>query len=81
MALTFQAVTLDTDSPDAEAVLVLRGGRLVAVLSCLSDLHDDLEGHWFVEAAFGPLPRSNAETFESLSEFESWITEVGRDLP
>ncbi|WP_158812000.1 hypothetical protein [Beijerinckia sp. L45] len=48
MTLSFHAVTLDAVSTDREAMLVFREGRLLAVLTCLSDIHEDLRGHWFI---------------------------------
>lgn len=72
MTLTFQAVTLDTETPDGEATLVFRDGRLLAVLSRLSDIHDDLAGRWFIEAAFGEVPRPH-QTFETLDTLEAWF--------
>ena len=74
MALSFQSVTLDTHRPDREATLVWRDGRLLAVLSCLSAIHQDLAGQWFIEAAFGDLPKRQPEAFETLALFEEWLT-------
>ena len=73
MALVFQPATLAADSPDSEATIVFRDGRLLAVLSRLSDIHDDLQGFWFVEAAFTRLPPRAPQAFASLSAFEPWI--------
>ena len=73
MSLSFQTVTLDTETPDRDAVLVFRDGRLLAVLSCLSDMHGDLAGSWFIEAVFGDTPRSQPQTFETLARLEQWL--------
>jgi hypothetical protein len=74
MALTFQPVSLDGNAPDRDAMLVFREGRLLAVLTCLSDIHAELVGRWFVEATFGDLPSGHAPVFETLDGFETWLT-------
>jgi hypothetical protein len=71
--LSFQTATLDTDTPDRNATLVFREGRLLAVLSCLSDIHGDLAGHWYIEATFGDLPGRQPRAFDSLALFEEWL--------
>lgn len=73
MALSFQSVTLDTNSPDRDALLVFRDGGLLAVLSCLSDIHGDLTGKWFLEATFGELPASQSQVYDTLAAFEDWL--------
>lgn len=77
MQASFQAITLDTGDTDEEAVLVLKGGRLAAVLSHLSDLHGELAGLWFVEALFGRSPRKLRHTFISPEEFAAWLDTNG----
>jgi hypothetical protein len=44
MTALFQEITLDTGDADDRAVLVLRDGRLTAVLSHLSSMHDEMAG-------------------------------------
>jgi hypothetical protein len=73
MALSFQAVTLDGTSPDSEGRLVFRDGRLFAVVSCLSEIHAEWAGTWYIEAAFADLPRHQPQTFGSLAELEEWL--------
>lgn len=73
MDLSFQSVTLDSASPDRDATLVFRDGRLVAVLSCLSEIHGDLGGRWFIEATFSDIPRRQPQTFGTLAQFEDWL--------
>lgn len=75
MAIEFQPVTLDSGDYDKDAVLVFRDGRLMAVLTCLSDIHDDLEGKWFVEATFTGIPQVQSPTFAELAEVERWASE------
>jgi hypothetical protein len=71
--LLFQAVTLDTDAPDREATLVFRGGRLLAVLTCLSEIHADLAGKWFLEAAFADVPDVKPQAFDTIDHFREWL--------
>jgi hypothetical protein len=73
VVLSFQAVTLDSSSPDQEGTLVFRNGRLLAVVTCLSDIHPELAGRWFVEATFGSVPIVHPPAFETLDQFEDWI--------
>jgi hypothetical protein len=73
MALSFQSVTLDGGEQGSDAVLVYRDGRLLAVLTCLSDIHGELQGRWFLEAAFGTLPQPSPATFADLEAFERWV--------
>lgn len=73
MAILFQPVTLATGTPDRDGMLVYRDGNLFAVLSRLSDIHTDLEGHLFVEAVFGRVPKRLLHTFETLEQFEEWL--------
>ena len=73
MALSYQDVTLDNDTPDREAMLVFRDGRLLAVLTRLSDIHGELAGHWFAEAVFETFASPLGPTFETLDHFEAWL--------
>ncbi len=72
--LSFQKIILDTSTPDRDAILVYRYGRLFAVLSCLSEIHGDLCGKWFVEATFSNVPDDPPQTFESLDHFTQWLS-------
>jgi hypothetical protein len=73
MALSFQPVTLDGTAPDRDATLVFRDGRLLAVLTCLDEIHDDLEGKWFVEVTFGRVPVMHPPVFETIDQFGAWV--------
>lgn len=73
MALMYQEVTLDTDTPDRDGLCVFREGRLLAVLSHLSDMHAEVQGHWYVEALFGEAPMLQPPTFVDLPAFEDWL--------
>lgn len=78
MTVEFRPVTLDHGDYDNEAVLVFRSGRLMAVLTCLSEIHGDLQGHWFVETTFTGV-REPFRTFKDLSHAEAWAA-AGSDL-
>lgn len=71
--LSFQPVMLDGEHGDSEAVLAFREGRLTAVLSHLSAIHGELEGHWFLEASFDEHDFAAKRTFDSLSAFEKCL--------
>jgi hypothetical protein len=73
MMLAFEPVTLDTDSPDREATLVFRDGRLLAVLTVLSGIHAELEGKFFLEVVFADVPIVRPQAFETKEEFEEWL--------
>ena len=73
MAASFQEVTLDTGDDDDRAVLVLRDGRLTAVLTHLSAMHDELAGMWFVETLFGKRPPKPQHIFAHPDEFIAWL--------
>lgn len=77
MATSFQEITLDTGDADDRAILVLRDGRLAAVLSHLSAMHDEMAGMWFVEALFGPPPPKPRHTFANPDEFAAWLEKEG----
>jgi len=73
MILTLQPVHVATGL-DEEGMLVFDAEqRLVAVLTHLSDQHDGLAGHWFLEVGFGRLDGTKNPTFASLDEAREWI--------
>jgi hypothetical protein len=78
MAASFQEIRLDTSSTDNRAVLVLRDGRLAAVLSHLSAMHDEMAGLWFVEAFCGAAPPKPRHMFETPDEFVVWLEAEGQ---
>ena len=71
--LSFQPVTLDSRETDADAMMVFRGEKLVAVLTRLDELHGPLRGRWFVEAMFMDNLSAPDDTFAQLAHFEQWI--------
>lgn len=78
MTASYQGITLDTGGIDDQAVLVLREGRLTAVLSRLGAMHDDLVGKWSVEALFVAPPPWPRNIFADPDEFVAWLD--GEDL-
>jgi hypothetical protein len=73
MAVSFQDITLDTDDGDDRAVLVMRDGRVAAVLSRLSEIHAEMAGQWFVEALFAPAPDTQRHVFTDPAAFAAWL--------
>ncbi|UYW34497.1 hypothetical protein [Methylorubrum extorquens] len=79
MSLRLQPIQVATGSADTESHLVLSEGFLVAVLTRLSDDHEDRAGMWFLEAGFGRVDHPNPPTFSDLDEALSWIDrQLGR---
>ena len=75
MAFTFEDITLDTGGTDERAILVLRDGRVTAILSRLSEMHEELAGHWFVETMFGASPSVHQHVFADPEAFVAWLNE------
>ncbi|HXH16992.1 MAG TPA: hypothetical protein VNJ10_12765 [Sphingomonas sp.] len=76
MTVTFQEIVLDVTTGDDEALLVMREGRLVAVLCRLGPMHGDLTGKWFVEAMFAGESPIIRQTFADPDEFSAWLHEA-----
>jgi len=72
MMIEFTPVTLDSGPEDNEAVLLFRDGRLLAVLTCLGEIHEEMQGSWFVETTFNGVCEPSQLMFDSLSEAEVW---------
>lgn len=75
-SIRFEPVTLDTCFGDNDGMLVYCENRLLAVLSCLGPLHDELAGQWFIEASFRQLAVSSSTTFETLDHVEAIIRQA-----
>ncbi|TNC16129.1 hypothetical protein FF100_02390 [Methylobacterium terricola] len=73
MDLTLQPVRVRTGSEDERGLLVFADGTLAAVLVCLSDVHGDDAGLWFLEAGFGPLASPQPGKFADLDAAQAWI--------
>ena len=75
VGLRWQPVVLGS-SHDSDALLAFSGDRLVAVVSKLGELHDELVGWWFVEATFEDTYRGHVNAFRQLADVEAWITKM-----
>jgi hypothetical protein len=73
MAITFEPARLDYAFGDNEAVLAMRDGSLLAVLSRLGELHGNLLGHWYVEAVFTVDQEGVGGVFANLDAFEAHV--------
>jgi hypothetical protein len=73
MVIEFKPVKLDSGDHDNDAVLAFRDGRLMAVLTCLSDLHGEFQGQWFLEANFSAPPAPTSHKFVDLDDAEAWL--------
>ena len=59
---------------DEDGVLVFTDeDRLAAILTQLTDKHEDLAGRWFLETGYGPVDGPSHPTFASLDEALGWI--------
>ena len=60
---------------DEDGVLVFtHDERLAAVVTRLTEEHDELAGLWFLEAGFGPVDGPNHPTFPDLDAALDWIS-------
>ena len=60
---------------DREGQLVFVDGSLVAVLVCLSELHGEHAGSWFLEVGFGDLAGPTPPLFPHLDSAQTWISQ------
>lgn len=83
MAITFQPIAVETNSRDAEGMLVLANGSLVAVLVHLTDeAHAAAERrHWFLEAGFGRCSAAPPPLFADLDVARDWLEERLAHVP
>ena len=75
MAVTLHPVLVETGTQDEEGRLVFVDGRLVAVLVLLSDAHEDVAGHWFLETGYGFRLAGGKGTFPDLDAAQAWISQ------
>lgn len=73
---SYQRIILDTHGTDDQGVLVLREGRLTAVLSHLSEMHNEMAGMWYLEMLFGKTPLKPRHMFASPEDFVIWLDGV-----
>ncbi|HEX2054776.1 MAG TPA: hypothetical protein VHJ78_13765 [Actinomycetota bacterium] len=74
MILSLRPVRLATGNSDETGCRVFADDRLVAVLVQLSEAHDSMAGHWFLEAGFNRRLEEPVEpTFADLDAAQGWI--------
>ena len=81
MTISLQPTTLDTPDGDAEAVLVYRENRLLAVASRLGPAHEADAGSWFLEAVFGPRDLWTGTSFVDEAGLAAWAASVDAQPP
>ncbi len=68
-------VRLRTDSADENALLLLAGGQLIAILIELADAgHGDERGKWAVETIFGQDHQRVPNSFASAVDAATWVS-------
>jgi hypothetical protein len=82
MTLSLEPVQVATGC-DEEGMLVFdHDRRLLAVLTHLSVQHEQLSGHWFLEAGFGRVDGPTHPTFVDLEAAQDWIhRRIARSRP
>lgn len=79
MAITFEPILLDGSLGDDDGCLILRDGRLVAVVSRLGTMHDELAGRWFVEWVFGDIFDIGGRIFPDLPSIAAALGEAASE--
>ena len=75
-ALVLQPLEVATTPEGEEGRMVMKDGRLVAVLVRLGAADGELsEGCWFLEAGFGPCQTAVPPIFASLDEATLWLSQ------
>lgn len=74
MEVTFQPVRILLGD-DADGRLVFAADTLVGVLVCLSELHGEQAGTWFLEAGFGRLDGAKHPVFPHLQAAQTWVAD------
>ena len=72
MTVTLQPVRVAAGE-QGDGQLVFADGELVALLVRLSEAHEGLAGHWFLEFGLGRLGRGQHPSFADLHAAQSWI--------
>ena len=71
-----------TDSADSNALMLLDGGELVAILVELADeCHGEARGQWIIESTFGLKPQYRPEFFAGAADAASWVSQHLCDRP
>ena len=69
-------IQVRTDSADSNALLLLDGGQLVAILVELADEgHGDARGHWAIETTFGLNNGRLPTSFACAADAADWISQ------
>ncbi len=69
-------IRIRTDSADSNALLLLDGAELIAILVELVDeSHGDDRGQWIIETTFGLNPGRRPQSFPGASDAANWISE------
>jgi hypothetical protein len=69
-------IRIRTDSEDGNALMLVDGGELVAILVELADeCHGSARGKWIVEATFGLDPARRSGLFASADAAAGWISQ------
>ena len=77
MTFFLQSVRVATGSDEDGMLVFDKHQRLVAVLTRLSDQHEDLRGQWFLEVGLGRLDGPNHPVFADLDAAQEWIAQRG----
>ena len=71
-----------TDSADSNALILLAGGELVAILVALDDeIHGENRHKWTIETIFGIGHKRAPDTFGSAADAAAWVSEHICHLP
>ena len=76
--IEFRPVQVRSEGQSAGRLAFLED-ELIAVLIQLDNSHGDLEGKWYVEAAFNHLEPMREQIFETLDEVAAWVRQHPTD--
>lgn len=71
--LQVQPTKIAAKSADTDGRLVFNQHGLIAVLVCLSEMHGEAAGRWFLEAGFGELEDGTHSSFRDWAAAEAWM--------
>lgn len=75
MKLRTEPVRVANGSDEKGVLVFTPDDRLAAVVTELTDKHEELTGRWFLEVGFGPVDGPNHPTFGSLDAALDWISQ------